>query len=89
MEVPFQQGMTFGFYARRGVYSSPWAKEQIRKMKQLNVEYVALIATVFTTRSISAACTGGNGMNRIPEAGSRTIPPGTKGSFWMANPPPK
>ena len=39
--------MTFGFYARRGVYSSPWAKEQIRKMKQLNVEYVALIATVF------------------------------------------
>lgn len=47
MEVPFQRGVTFGFYARRGVYSSPWAKEQIRKMKQLNVEYVALIATVF------------------------------------------
>lgn len=47
MKVPFQRGVTFGFYARRGVYSSPWAKEQIRKMKQLNVEYVALIATVF------------------------------------------
>lgn len=47
MEVPFQRGVTFGFYARRGVYSSPWSKEQIRKMKQLNVEYVALIATVF------------------------------------------
>lgn len=47
MNVPFQRGMTFGFYARRGVYASAWAKEQIRKMKALNIEYVALIATVF------------------------------------------
>ncbi len=47
MNVPFQRGMTFGFYARRGVYASAWAKEQIRKMKALSVEYVALIATVF------------------------------------------
>ena len=47
MDVPFQRGMTFGFYARRGVYSTPWAKEQIRRMKALNIEYVALIATVF------------------------------------------
>lgn len=39
--------MTFGFYSRRGVYTSAWAKEQIRKMKALNIEYVALIATVF------------------------------------------
>ena len=47
MNVPFQRGMTFGFYSRRGVYTSAWAKEQIRKMKALNIEYVALIATVF------------------------------------------
>lgn len=46
-EVPFQCGMTFGFYARRGVYSSSWAREQIRKMKALNIEYVGLVATVF------------------------------------------
>lgn len=47
MKVPFQRGMTFGFYARRGVYSSNWAKEQICRMKALGVEYVGLIATVF------------------------------------------
>lgn len=47
MKVPFQRGMAFGFYARRGVYSSNWAKEQICRMKALGVEYVGLIATVF------------------------------------------
>jgi hypothetical protein len=42
-----QCGVTFGFYARRGVFGSPWAKEQVRKMKDLGVEWVCLTPLVF------------------------------------------
>lgn len=40
------RGVTFGFYARNGVLSSPWAFEQIQKMVDLNINWVVLIATV-------------------------------------------
>lgn len=40
------RGVTFGFYARNGVYSSQWALDQIPKLIDLNINWVVLIATV-------------------------------------------
>ncbi len=53
MNVPFQRGMTFGFYARRGVYSSEWARREILKMRRLGVDCVGLIVTVFRENDYS------------------------------------
>ena len=40
------RGVTFGFYARNGVFSSQWALDQVQKMVDLNINWVVLIATV-------------------------------------------
>lgn len=40
------RGVTFGFYARNGVFSSQWALDQVQKMVELNINWVVLIATV-------------------------------------------
>lgn len=41
-----QRGATFGFYARRGVFSSPWAFEQVERIKRTNIDHVVLVVTV-------------------------------------------
>ncbi len=46
MEAPFFKGMTFGFYARNGYFSSPEAKVQVDKMAALGVEWICLVSTV-------------------------------------------
>ncbi|WFB37126.1 hypothetical protein P3T73_05060 [Kiritimatiellota bacterium B12222] len=43
---PFHRGMTFGFYAPNGYYSSANAQAQVDKMATLNIEWVCLVVTV-------------------------------------------
>jgi hypothetical protein len=38
--------MTFGFYARNGYFGSPVARQQVDKMKELNIEWVCVLTTV-------------------------------------------
>jgi len=38
--------MSFGFYARNGYYGSAHARQQVDKMKELNIGWVCVIATV-------------------------------------------
>jgi len=40
------RGMTYGFYARNGYYSSARAKEDVAKMADLGIEWVCVVATV-------------------------------------------
>jgi hypothetical protein len=40
------RGVTFGFYARNGVLGSPWAVEQVAKMRALNIDWVVLTPIV-------------------------------------------
>ena len=40
------RGVTFGFYARNGVLSSPWALQQVEKMAALNIRWVVLTPIV-------------------------------------------
>jgi hypothetical protein len=40
------RGMTYGFYARSGYFSSPKAKEDVEKMAALGIEWVCVVATV-------------------------------------------
>lgn len=44
--VSLHRGMTFGFYARNGYYSSPDAYAQVDKIKALNIEWVCVVAIV-------------------------------------------
>ena len=44
--VDLHRGMTFGYYARNGYYSSPQARVDVDKMKALNIEWVCVIAIV-------------------------------------------
>ncbi len=46
MSAPFFKGMTFGFYARNGYFSSPEAKAQVDKMSALGIEWICLVSTV-------------------------------------------
>lgn len=38
--------MTFGYYARNGYYSSPEARQEVDRMKELNIQWVCLIVIV-------------------------------------------
>ena len=40
------KGMTFGYYARNGYYSSSRAREEVAKMRDLDIDWVCLIAIV-------------------------------------------
>ena len=47
-QKPFDlhKGMTFGFYARNGYYSSPEARREVDKMAALNIEWICLVVIV-------------------------------------------
>lgn len=38
--------MTFGFYACNGYFGSAETRQQVDKMKELNIEWVCLVSTV-------------------------------------------
>jgi hypothetical protein len=44
MDAPFFKGMTFGFYARNGYYSSPQALLDVARMADLGIEWVCVVA---------------------------------------------
>ena len=44
--VPIHRGMTFGFYARNGYFGLPEARQQVDKMKELNIEWICVVSTV-------------------------------------------
>jgi len=44
--VPLHRGMSFGFYARNGYYSSAQARLEVGRMKELHIDWVCVIATV-------------------------------------------
>jgi len=46
MNAPFFKGVTFGFYARNGYFSSPDAKIQIDRIAALGTEWVCIVSTV-------------------------------------------
>ncbi len=49
----FFKGMTFGFYARNGYFSSEEAKIQVDKMAALGIEWVCLVSTVLQEEMMS------------------------------------
>lgn len=51
--VPVHRGMTFGFYARNGYFGSAEARQQVDKMKELNIEWVCLVSTVLQETMMS------------------------------------
>lgn len=44
--VPIHRGMTFGYYARNGYYSSAAARLEVDRMASLNIQWVCLISIV-------------------------------------------
>lgn len=46
MTEPFFKGVTFGFYARNGYFSSQQARTEVDKMAALGIEWVCLVSTV-------------------------------------------
>jgi len=46
MKTPIQRGVAFGFYARNGVLSSAWARREVDRMVELNVDSVVLTPIV-------------------------------------------
>lgn len=46
MNYPVQRGVTFGFYARNGVLGSAWARREVDRMVELNVNAVVLTPIV-------------------------------------------
>ncbi len=44
--IPIHRGMTFGYYARNGYYASEHARQQIDRMKEMNIEWVCVVAIV-------------------------------------------
>lgn len=51
--VPVHRGMTFGFYARNGYFGSPEARQQVDRMKALNIEWVCLVSIVMQESLLS------------------------------------
>ena len=47
------RGMTFGFYARNGYYGSAEARQQVDRMKELNIEWICLVSTVLSESMLS------------------------------------
>lgn len=47
------RGMTFGFYARNGVFASGWAREQVDRMAELGIQWICVVATVFQETATS------------------------------------
>jgi len=43
---PIQRGMTFGYYARNGYYSTKDARKEVDHMCELNIDSVCVVATV-------------------------------------------
>lgn len=50
---PIHRGMTFGFYARNGYFSSEEARQQVDKMAALNIQWVCLVSTVLQETMLS------------------------------------
>lgn len=44
--VPVHRGMTFGYYARNGFYSSPAARDHVDRMADLGIEWVCVVCIV-------------------------------------------
>lgn len=44
--IPIHRGMTFGYYARNGYYSTDVARQQVDRMKELNIDWVCVVAIV-------------------------------------------
>ena len=44
--IPIHRGMTFGYYARNGYYSSAAARQEVDRMASLNIDWVCLVAIV-------------------------------------------
>ena len=44
--TPFFKGMTFGFYARNGYFSSLEARIEVDRMAELGIEWICLVSTV-------------------------------------------
>ena len=53
MDAPFFKGMTYGFYARNGYYSSPQARTDVDRMADLGIEWVCLVAIVMQDAMMS------------------------------------
>lgn len=51
--TPFFKGMTFGFYARNGYYSSEQAKLEVDRMAETGIEWVCLVSTVMQDMMMS------------------------------------
>jgi hypothetical protein len=51
--VPIHRGMTFGFYARNGYFGLPEARQQVDKMKELNIEWICVVSTVLQETMMS------------------------------------
>lgn len=53
MQAPFFKGMTFGFYARNGYFSSPQAKIEVDRMAELGIEWICVVSTVMQDAMMS------------------------------------
>lgn len=53
MKEMFFKGMTFGFYARNGYFSSAQAKVEVDRMAEAGVEWICLVSTVMQDMMMS------------------------------------